>query len=95
LNLPLHVEQQLTDSGIHAVTVAASGDNSFAIDKEGKAYSCGFSANYQTGQGTDEDVDIATLIDNGAVRGKKLNWAGPGGQFSVLTAPADVQMNGV
>lgn len=74
--------------GIKAATVAAGGDNSFAVDTEGKAYSWGFSANYQTGQGSDDDVDIATLIDNTAVRGKKLNFAGAGGQFSILTAPA-------
>ncbi|OBT77900.1 hypothetical protein VF21_04304 [Pseudogymnoascus sp. 05NY08] len=75
--------------GIKAATVAAGGDNSFAVDTDGKAYSWGFSANYQTGQGSDDDVDIATHIDNTAVRGKKLNFAGAGGQFSILTAPAE------
>lgn len=39
---------------------------------------------------------MATLIDNTAVRGKKLNWAGAGGQYSILTAPAqEAQVNGV
>ena len=64
--------------------VAAGSDNSFAIDDKGRAYSWGFSANYQTGQGTDDDVEVATLIDNSAVRGKKLIAAGAGGQFGVL-----------
>lgn len=65
-------------------------DHAILITKDGKAYSWGFSANYQTGLGTDDDVELATHIDNTAVREKKLNWAGAGGQFSVLTAPAVV-----
>lgn len=62
-----------------------------AIDKEGKAYSWGFSTNYQTGQGTINDINVATHIDNTAVRDVKLIWAGIGGQFAVLTSIADVQ----
>lgn len=81
---------------IEAVFVEASGDNSFAIDAEGKAYSWGFSVNYQTGQGTDEDVEEATEIDNSAVRGKKLTGAGAGGQFSLLYGPhVEAKTNGV
>lgn len=67
----------------------ACSDHSIAITKSGKAYSWGFSANYQTGQGTDDDVEIATLIDNTAVKDKKLDKAYAGGQFSILSAPAD------
>lgn len=74
--------------GIKAKAVAASSDHSLAIDTEGRAWSWGFSANYQTGQGTSDDIEVATIIDNTAVRGKKLNWAGAGGQFSVFTDPA-------
>jgi regulator of chromosome condensation len=37
-----------------------------------------------------EDVGVASVIDNGAVRGKKLVWAGAGGQFSVLVGEADL-----
>ncbi|EEY23082.1 regulator of chromosome condensation [Verticillium alfalfae VaMs.102] len=66
------------------VRVAAGTDNNFAITKDGKAYSWGFSSNYQTGQGTIEDVEAPTLIDNTAVRGQKLVSAGAGGQFSIL-----------
>ncbi|KAI9808901.1 MAG: hypothetical protein M1826_004018 [Phylliscum demangeonii] len=73
--------------GLQVVHVAAGTDNSFAITADGVAYSWGFSANYQTGQGTDDDVPIATALTNSAVRGQKLNWAGAGGQFSILTAP--------
>ncbi|KAL1390930.1 ran exchange factor Prp20/Pim1 [Phyllosticta capitalensis] len=76
--------------------ISCGTDHNIAITKEGKAYAWGFSANYQTGLGTDDDVEVATMIDNTAVREKKLNWAGAGGQYSILTAPADVapQVNG-
>ncbi|KAI9811693.1 MAG: hypothetical protein M1826_003104 [Phylliscum demangeonii] len=73
--------------GLQVVHVAAGTDNSFAITTDGVAYSWGFSGNYQTGQGTDDDVPIATALTNSAVRGQTLNWAGAGGQFSILTAP--------
>ncbi|KAI9820348.1 MAG: Regulator of chromosome condensation [Pycnora praestabilis] len=75
--------------GLAVKFATAGSDTSIAITTEGQVYSWGFSANYQTGQGTDDDVEVATLIDNTAVRGKKLNWAGAGGQFSIFTAPAE------
>lgn len=76
-----------------AVTeVATNSDHNIAVTKEGKAWSWGFSANYQTGQGQVDDVLVATMIDNTAVREKKLNGATTGGQFSILTSPADVEM---
>jgi regulator of chromosome condensation len=74
--------------GIKASVVAAGSDHSIAIDVDGRAWSWGFSATYQTGQGTQDDIEVATVVDNTAVRGKKLNWAGAGGQFSVFTEPA-------
>ncbi|WPA99283.1 uncharacterized protein RHO25_003900 [Cercospora beticola] len=70
------------------VHVSAASDHNIVITKEGQAYSWGFSANYQTGQGTDDDVPVAKLIDNTAVREKLLNGATTGGQFSIITAPA-------
>ncbi|KAM5346224.1 hypothetical protein ACJ41O_009229 [Fusarium nematophilum] len=73
----------------NAVAVAAGTDNNFAITEDGKAFSWGFSSNYQTGQGTIEDIHTPTLIDNTAVRGKKLTGAGAGGQYSVLFGEAD------
>jgi regulator of chromosome condensation len=76
----------LTNIDINASFVVAGGDNNFVIDKDGKVYSWGFSANYQTGQGTTEDVEVPTLIDNTAIRGKKIIWAGAGGQYSIITA---------
>ncbi|KAL8762900.1 MAG: hypothetical protein Q9184_001196 [Pyrenodesmia sp. 2 TL-2023] len=70
--------------------VAAGTDHCLAITRDGKGYSWGFSANYQTGQGTDNDVTVATMFNNTATRDKHLNWAGAGGQYSILTALAEV-----
>lgn len=68
--------------------VSAATDNCLVVTKKGEAYSWGFSANYQTGQGTTDDVKLATLIDNSAVKGAQLVWCGAGGQFSVLAGLA-------
>ena len=75
--------------GFEAVYATAGSDHSIAITKDGKAYSWGFSQTYQTGQGQDDEVEVATLIDNTAVRGKQLVWAGAGGQFSAVAGLAD------
>lgn len=83
---------------IDATAVAAGSDHSLAIAKDGKAYAWGFSTSYQTGLGTDDEVEVATQIDNTAIRGKKIVWAGAGGQFSVIAGLAgqDADMtNGV
>ena len=76
----------------NAHMVAASSDHCLTVTNDGKAYSWGFSENYQTGQGSTEDVEEATLIDNTATRNEKLVWAGAGGQYSML---ASVAMDGV
>ncbi|KAF1959635.1 RCC1/BLIP-II [Byssothecium circinans] len=68
------------------VTGTCGPEHTIVINKDGKAYSWGFSANYQTGQGTDDDIDVPTLIDNTAVRDTKLVWAGAGGQYSILAS---------
>ncbi len=68
------------------VAGACGPDHTIVIDQNGKAYSWGFSANYQTGQGTDDDVEAPTMIDNTAVRETKLTWVGCGGQYSVLAS---------
>ncbi|KAF6810833.1 GDP/GTP exchange factor [Colletotrichum musicola] len=80
----------VVDDVANCVFVAAGVDNNFAVDSKGVAHSWGFSANYQTGQGTTEDVETPTTIDNSAVRDKKLVFAGAGGQYSVLGGVADV-----
>jgi len=82
-------DQPTVIPGIHAVSVAAAIDDSFTITLEGKAYSWGFSANYRTGQGTEDTVMEATLLSSGQVKDKKLTYAGCGGQFSVLAGLAE------
>jgi regulator of chromosome condensation len=78
----------LTHIDIDAIGVAAGIDDSFAITTDGTAFSWGFSSNFRTGHGTDDSIKKATIIENSAVRGKKLTFAGCGGQFSVLAGPA-------
>lgn len=68
------------------VTGTCGPEHSIVISKQGKAYSWGFSANYQTGLGTDEDVEEPTVIENTAVREVEVVWAGAGGQYSVLAS---------
>jgi regulator of chromosome condensation len=75
--------------GFDAVYATAGSDHCIAISRDGKAYSWGFSQTYQTGQGKDDEVEIATQINNSAVREKKLVWAGAGGQFSAVAGLAD------
>ncbi|RCI16800.1 hypothetical protein L249_2538 [Ophiocordyceps polyrhachis-furcata BCC 54312] len=70
-------------------SVAAGTDNSFAVSRDGKVYAWGFSANYQTGLGTMDDVHTPTLVDNSAIRDKKVVAAYAGGQFSVVVCVAD------
>ncbi|PHH64491.1 hypothetical protein CDD81_4566 [Ophiocordyceps australis] len=73
----------------NVASVAAGSDNSFAVTHDGKVYSWGFSANFQTGQGTFEDIHTPTLIDNTAIRGKQIIAAHAGGQFSMLAGVAE------
>ncbi|KAL2162279.1 hypothetical protein VTH06DRAFT_7192 [Thermothelomyces fergusii] len=68
------------------VSVAAGTDHSFAITADGKVYSWGFSANYQTGQGTTDDIEKPTIIDNSAIRDRKIIFAGAGGQYGIVGA---------
>lgn len=68
------------------VSVAAGTDHSFAITKDGKVYSWGFSGNYQTGQGTTDDIETPELIDNSAIRDRKIIFAGAGGQYGIVGA---------
>jgi regulator of chromosome condensation len=68
------------------VAGACGPEHSIVIDEAGKAYSWGFSVNFQTGQGTDDEIEVPTMIDNTAVRETKLVWAGCGGQYSILAS---------
>ncbi|KAF4983718.1 hypothetical protein FZEAL_934 [Fusarium zealandicum] len=73
----------------NTVAVAAGTDNNFAITSDGKVFSWGFSSNYQTGQGTIDEIHTPTLIDNTAIRGKKIIGAGAGGQYSLVIGESE------
>ncbi|KAI1341104.1 putative regulator of chromosome condensation protein [Xylariaceae sp. FL0016] len=64
--------------------VYAGTDTSLAITKDGRVYSWGFSANYQTGQNTLDDVETPTLVNNTALQNTHITMAGMGSQFGVL-----------
>ncbi|KAL7621885.1 hypothetical protein AAE478_007385 [Parahypoxylon ruwenzoriense] len=85
-NKPRILLQPTVIDGIKATFVAAGTDTSFALDEKGKVYSWGFSANYQTGQGTTDDIEAPTMIDNSAIRDRNIVWAGAGGQYSIVAA---------
>ena len=85
--LRIVVAPQKVDIDGEVRQVAAASDHSLAVTKEGEAFSWGFNVNFQTGQGGEvDDVEEATLVNNTAVRGKKLVAASSGGQFTVLCA---------
>jgi regulator of chromosome condensation len=64
----------------------AASDHNVAIGVDGKAYSWGFNANYQCGQGEVDEVPEVTQIVNKATTGKTMVWAGAGGQYSMFAA---------
>ncbi len=70
--------------------VAAGTDHNIALNESDEPFSWGFSLMYQTGQGVTDEVKMPTKIENTAIRGKKITWAGAGGQYSMLAGPADV-----
>ena len=83
---------------IDANYCAAGSDHCLAVGADGSVYSWGFNATYQCGVGNDDDVETCTKIENTAVRGKKIVWAGAGGQFSVIAGRAaaeEIMVNGV
>ena len=86
-NIPrILIEPTDVPNVVGAAFAAVGTDHTIAIDENGKAWSWGFSANYQTGLGSDKDISIPTMIDNTAVRSKVLCWVGAGGQFSILAS---------
>ena len=69
--------------GVHIV---AGSDHCIAVTDDGAAYSWGFNATYQCGQGNDDDVPIAKRMMGKNVRDRKIVWAGAGGQYSMLAS---------
>lgn len=75
---------------IGTVQMATVGtEHTLCINTDGEAFSWGFNVNYQCGQGNMDEITRPTRIENTAVRERYLNWAGAGGQFSVLTSVAE------
>ncbi|RDL41846.1 putative ran exchange factor prp20 pim1 [Venustampulla echinocandica] len=87
-NKPRYLVKPTAIPNVNCSYVAAGSDTCVILGDDGKAYSWGFSTNYQTGLGTDEDVKTVQHVDNTAVREKKLVFAGVGGQFGVLAGVA-------
>ncbi|KAG4026939.1 hypothetical protein MFRU_035g00900 [Monilinia fructicola] len=80
--------------GITATFVSGAIDNSIAIAEDGKVWAWGYSENYRTGLGTDDTIWTPTAVENTAIKGKKMTFAGCGGQFSVLAGPEVELTNG-
>lgn len=70
------------------VESAASGtDSSIAVTTEGKVFSWGFNENYQCGVGETLDAVFTPVsVDNSVIRGKRIVWAGCGGQYGMLAS---------
>jgi regulator of chromosome condensation len=57
---------------LRCISAAAGSDHHILVTSEGRAYSWGFNATYQCGQGpSTDDIPVATLIDNRSVLDKK------------------------
>lgn len=74
--------------GVPPVASGAAGtDSNLVVSREGRVYAWGFNGNYQCGVGeTDGDVITPVLVDNLAIRDKKIVYVGCGGQFGVLAS---------
>lgn len=72
---------------------SAGSDHTYLINDQGHAYSWGLGATNQLGLGDTKDISLPTHIDNTAVRGRKLEWSGCGGQYSMLAAAARDEMS--
>lgn len=79
----LPTEVPTIDSATH---VGCGTDHTIVLDSEGAAYATGFGTQGQLGLGSYDDIDVFQRIP---AKEKKLIWAGCGGQFSIVAAPAD------
>lgn len=93
-NRPRILTEPTAIPDISAANAAAGSDHSIVVTKDGKAYGFGFNEYGQCGVGTTDDVQTAELIENTAVKGKKIVAVGCGGQFSCL-ATIHEESNGV
>lgn len=71
------------------VIYAACGtDHTLFIDADGRGYSTGLGSLGQLGLGSDDDVEVPEPLKGKELKTRKLGWAGAGGQFSIVAAPA-------
>ena len=83
--------QPTTVSNIgQAAMVSCGTEYTLFANVEGTAYSAGFGREGQLGLGETESVEIVTEIVGKAVKGRKIVWAGTGGQHSMIAAPATI-----
>jgi len=68
--------------------VACGTDHTIFITREGSAYTTGFGSQGQLGLNSDDDVEVAQRVVGKDANGRKLTWAGAGGQFSIVTGVA-------
>jgi regulator of chromosome condensation len=69
------------------LSIATGSDHNLAVSTDGHAFSWGFNVSYQCGQGPDtDDVAQATRVRAKDLEGRKVVWAGAGGQYSMLGA---------
>ena len=70
------------------VNVACGPDHNLALTTEGKAIGWGFNANAQLGVGRDiDEVKEPEVLVSKWIAETKLDWAGCGGQFSLVGGP--------
>lgn len=70
-----------------AAFASCSTGHTIFVNAEGVAFSAGFGPQGELGLGAIESLDDAQKIIGKAVSGRKLVWAGTGGQFSMVAAP--------
>jgi regulator of chromosome condensation len=70
--------------------ISCGPDHNIAITDDGKAWAWGFNANLQLGVGRDDDeVKVPEQITSKFIECVKLDWAGCGGQFSMVGSPIE------
>ena len=83
------VPTEVTTSG-RAAAVACGSDHTLFVNDEGLVYTTGFGVQGQLGLGNYDDANEATELPKKPCGGRHFIWAGAGGQFSVIAAPADM-----
>lgn len=70
-----------------AIYVACSTGHTVFVNSEGKAFASGFGFQYQLGNGTTDDAEVAQEVKTKALNNVGLSWCGTAGQYSMVAAP--------